>query len=106
MAVFTLSVPVLVEAAAPSSFRDLVGMLVTIMNSAITLLITGAIVAYFFGAVKHVLNNGESEDSWEMRKFLMIGLVVIFVMVSIWGILAILQNTIGWGSESSKTIQT
>ena len=97
-----LSAPAVVAAASPSTFKDLVDMLVTIMNAAVTLLITGAIVAYFIGAVQHIVNHADSEDSWETRKFLMMGLVVLFVMVSIWGILALLQNTVGLGSEGMK----
>lgn len=70
------------------------------MNWAVTLLITAGIVIYFWGAVKHILDHGGSEDSGEMRKFLMTGLLVLFVMVSIWGILSLLQNTLFQGSSS------
>lgn len=92
----------IVAAASPGNFRDLVDFLVSIMNAAITVLITSAIAMYFFGAVKHIVNHADSEDSWEMRKFLMMGVVVLFVMVSIWGILTLLQNTVGLGSENAR----
>lgn len=88
-----LILPYLTHAQNPKNFKELADQLATIMNWAVTLLITAGIVLYFWGAVKHIMDHGESEDSWEMRKFLMMGLVVLFVMLSIWGILEILGNS-------------
>jgi succinate dehydrogenase hydrophobic anchor subunit len=99
----TVMLPSLIEAASPANFRDLAGQLVTIMNATVSLLISAGIVIYFWGAVKHIFDHGYSEDSSEMRKFLLMGIVVIFVMVSIWGILAVLQNSLGWGSSQYQT---
>ncbi len=95
---WTLTLPYLSHAQNPRNFKELADQLATIMNWAVTLLITAGIVIYFWGAVKQVMDHGESEDSYEMRKFLFTGLIVIFVMVSIWGILALLQNTLFQGS--------
>ncbi len=97
---FVLMLPYLSHAQNPKTFKELADQLATIMNWGVTLLITAGIVIYFWGAVKHIMDRGESEDSWELRKFLFTGLIVIFVMVSIWGILSILQNTLFQGSSS------
>ncbi|MEK7499779.1 MAG: hypothetical protein AAB649_04200 [Patescibacteria group bacterium] len=95
-----LALPYLVHAQNPRTFKELADQLATIMNSGVTILITAGIVIYFWGAVRHIMENGESENSWEMRKFLFTGLIVIFVMVSIWGILSLLQNTLFQGSNN------
>ncbi len=91
--------PMVGFAATPRNFKELADVFATIMNWGVTLLITAAIVIYFWGAVIRIMEHGESEDSAEMRSFLMTGLLVIFVMVSIWGILALLQNTLFQGSS-------
>ncbi len=91
--------PLLVHAATPSNFKELVDEIVTIMNWTVSLIITAGIVVYFWGVVKHIYDHGYSEESWEMRRFLLMGLGVIFVMVSIWGILALLQNSLDLGSS-------
>lgn len=88
-----LAVPYLSYAQNPKNFKELADQLANIMNAAVIILITAGIAIYFFGAIKHILDHGESEDSWEMRKFLMMGMVVLFVMLSIWGILEILGNS-------------
>lgn len=95
-----LFTPHVLLAQTPKTFKELADQLANIMNWAVTILITAGIAIYFWGAVKHVLEHGQSEDAGEMRKFLLTGLLVIFVMVSIWGILALLQNTLFQGSSS------
>jgi len=80
--------------AAPRTFAELADYLGSIMNSAIGVLITAAIVFYFWGAVQHLLKMESGEGaSPEFRKFLLMGVVVLFVIVSVWGILEILRNT-------------
>lgn len=96
----TVLTPMLALAATPKNFKELADIFATMMNWTITLLITAGIVIYFWGAVMQIMNNAGSEDSSEMRKFLLTGLIVIFVMVSIWGILGLLQNTFFQGSSS------
>ena len=92
--------PFVTCAASPENFRDLVGFLVTIMNGAIGVLVVTATVIYFYGAARQLLKTSES-DSAEMRKFLLMGIAIIFVMVSVWGILELLQNTLGWHSSGA-----
>jgi hypothetical protein len=80
--------------AAPRTFAELAAYLGSIMNSAIGVLITAALVFYFWGAAQHLLKMERGEGaSPEFRKFLLMGVLVIFVMVSVWGILEILRNT-------------
>ena len=85
------SVPI-VTFAAPKTVMDLAKWLVTIMNMATAMLITLAIVIYFWGIVYNY--NSISKDPAKMRAFLVWGVVAVFVMVSIWGIVALIKNSI------------
>lgn len=90
--VLVLAVP-LAAFAALNTFRDLADYGVKIMNSVIgTLVITGLVI-YFFGLIEHLFKREQTEGS-QLRKFLLMGIVALFVMVSIWGILEILGNTL------------
>jgi heme/copper-type cytochrome/quinol oxidase subunit 4 len=106
ISIFLLATPFLADAAGPTNFRDFVSYIIRLMNIVVGLIVTLTLLIYFWGAVRHITNKEES-DSWEMRKFLMTGVIIIFVMVSIWGILEILQNTLksasgGTGSGQSQ----
>lgn len=78
--------------AAPRTFAELAYYVIDIMNYMASLLVIVAIVIYFAGAAQHLwkAKKGEATD---LRKFLLIGIGIIFVMVSIWGILRILETT-------------
>ena len=89
--VLALAVPVTASAAA-RNFLELSQVIVTILNTASTVAIAAAIAVYFYAIVLDFKNitSGESDSR---RKILFWGVIGLFVMVSIWGILRLLQNT-------------
>ena len=92
--------------AAPRTFLDLSGLIVTILNNATAVLIVAGIVVYFYGVSTNILSF--SDDGWEkVKSYFVWGIIVLFVMVSIWGILRLLQSTIfgGAGTPPSSGIQ-
>lgn len=81
-----------VALAAPRTWSELVGALVTIMNSGVAILVSLAIVFYFYGVTSNIL---KFENDPERRKaYFFWGLIALVVMVSVWGILRILENTL------------
>jgi hypothetical protein len=82
-----------VALAAPRTFGELANLLVLILNNATTVLIVLGIVLYFFGISTNILKFSE-EGGEKLKQFFFWGIIVIFVMVSIWGILRLLQNTL------------
>ena len=89
-----LATPTLVLAATPRTWEELVNRLVYILDFAIGTLVMLALVIYFFGILLNTRKSKEGGDTSQMRTFLLWGMIALFVMVSIWGILQILQATI------------
>ena len=89
-----LLTPTLALAAAPRTFADLANIIVSFLNSAAGLLILAGIVIYFGGIVRTLMKTRSGEDTAKLRTLLIWGIVAIFLMVSIWGILEVLQSTI------------
>lgn len=94
--------------AAVSTFLSLANFVVSILNRVTVMLILLAIVIFFYGAVVGLWKNTEKGHK-DMYKFLGWGVGVIFVMVSIWGIIKLLQSTLltgslGGSSSSSETV--
>lgn len=79
--------------AAPRTFGELANIIVLILNNATTVLIVLGIVVYFFGISTNILKFSE-EGGERLRQYFLWGILVLFVMVSIWGILRLLQNTL------------
>lgn len=96
-----LVLPAVAAAAGPNTLKELVGMLVDLLNKATGVLVAAALVAFLYGAAYNMLKAGE-RGSGALRQFLVWGVIILFVMVSIWGILRLLQETL-FGSNSAST---
>lgn len=88
-----LALPVVASAAAPTTLKELVGQIVEILNTATGVLVAAALVAFLYGAAYNMMKAGE-RGSGALRQFLVWGVIILFVMVSIWGILNLLQQTL------------
>ncbi len=64
-------------------------------NSVIPLLITVAIVIFIWGVVQFIGNADNEEKRKKGREFMVWGIVSLFLIVSVWGIVHILTNTFG-----------
>lgn len=90
LATATLVLPLL---ASAQTLSDTLIFMSTILNGVIGLFITLAIVVFFWGLIKYLWSMG-SEDAHEGLKIMFWGVVAIFVMVSIWGIIGLVQRSL------------
>ncbi len=69
----------------------------------LTLIIAAvALLAFFFGLAKFIFKVGGDEKAVDAGKTLMIwGLIALFVMVSVWGIIGFFQRELGLPGTSS-----
>ncbi len=103
--VFALAVLVLPAAAfaeAARTFQELAVDIVDILDATTAVLIVAGIVVYFYGVSTNILNFSE-DGAEKVRAYFFWGIIVLFVMVSIWGILRLLQNTLFGGSINNPT---
>lgn len=79
----------------PTTFAELLGGFMSIINTAIPVLIT-ITVAYFIWKLVDawILNGGDEARVEEGRRTAVIGVVVLVIMFSVWGIVAFLQKGI------------
>lgn len=59
------------------------------------LLISMAVIVFVIGVVKYIAGADEEAKRTEGRNFMIYGLVALFVMVSVWGLVGVLQGTFG-----------
>lgn len=97
-----LSLPNIVL-AAPRSFSELVqGFLLPILNTTVAVLVTAAIVVYFWGITKNM--KGDESSKEHLRVYFAWGILILFVMVSVGGILRLLQNTMFNAGNTSTSV--
>lgn len=72
------------------TFQTLVGNLIRLINSIIPLLVTLAIVLFFWGLINYIYRSGDKKGHSRGIEMLRWGLLAIFVLMSLWGILRLL----------------
>jgi len=83
------------------NIADVFALGICILRSAIVpLLITLAVVIFIWGIVKFISKADEPGEREEGRQFMMYGIVALFVLVSIWGLVGIIQGTFGVGTDT------
>ena len=65
----------------------------TLMNAIVPLLGALAVVGFIYGIIKFFLNPDNEEKRKEGKSFMLWGIITIFVMVSIWGLVGLFSNT-------------
>ncbi len=93
--------------ASAQTLLNTLALVSQFLNALVYLFITLAIVVFFYGLIKYLLGGGQEGKSDGLR-IMMMGVITIFVMVSIWGIIRLLQSTFRVTSTEPiipKTIQ-
>ena len=85
--------------ASARTFRELTYQLVSLLDMGTIALVSVAVVVFFIGVVRNLwgYDSGNAEKKRKLQETLFWGIIIIFVMVSIWGIIQILQITLSRG---------
>lgn len=75
------------------TFAELVTLLVDFIRSLVTILIGIGLVIFFWGIVMFIYKSGSSKAHTYGRDMIVWGLITMFVMVSVWGILRLAQTS-------------
>lgn len=76
-------------------FQELVSYAICLIsNSLIPLAFAIALVIFVYGVVKYIAKADDEEARKKGRNFMIWGLLAIFVMVSVWGFVKLIQNSI------------
>lgn len=100
--VLSLLVPV-AAFAQTLNFEQLntpISSLGNIINRIIPVIIGAAVLVFLWGVLRYVIAKEDPEERAKGRYFMVWGIVALFVMVSVWGLVRILQNTLGVSSNT------
>lgn len=96
--------PAVIYAQTSNSSKDL-GGLVALFRDIVTQLIPVAsmlaILFFFYGLAIYILHAGDAEQAKEGKSIMIWGILALFVMTSIYGIIGFLQRTTGTDEAAS-----
>jgi hypothetical protein len=92
-ATFLLFVPALVLAQQPTDVQDLIGITWTIVQTLTGLVVALSLLYFFWGLAQFILHTGGGKEQEEAKGKMFWGIIALFVMVSVWGLVRFLQNS-------------
>ncbi|MDE1924719.1 MAG: hypothetical protein KGH79_00875 [Patescibacteria group bacterium] len=96
-AALLFALPFVAFAQALQPVMVLVSAVGNILNMLIPVLIAAALVFFFYGLIKYIQHpeGGGDHGGGGGRSIMIAGLVSLFIMVSVWGIVNLAQNALG-----------
>ncbi len=91
------------ERNAFTKVQSLVDIFGQIVEALIPIAFGLAILAFFFGLAKYIFSAGDEDSKVDGKKIMIWGLVALFVMTSVFGIISLARNTLG--TTDNQTIQ-
>lgn len=75
------------------TFCSVIDFFLGLIGSSIPILISISVIVFVWGVFRYV--TAEGEDRQKSRDVIMYGIIGLFVMVSVWGLVALVYNTFG-----------
>lgn len=82
-----------------NTFKNVVNILIPAMFGL-------AIIYFFYGVAKYILNAGEQDKAKEGKSIMIYGVIAIAVMATLYGLVAFLAGAVGITPSSSVTLPT
>jgi hypothetical protein len=86
--------PALAFAQDLTEFENLVDAIGRIVQALTPIVVALALLYFFWGLAKYILASGDEVDKAKGRDIMIWGIVALFVMVSVWGIVEILGSAL------------
>ena len=75
-----------------------------LINNATPIVFALALLAFFWGLAIYIFNSGNDEKKAEGKNIMIWGIIALFIMVSVFGIIRILQETLQVKDNTSVKI--
>jgi heme/copper-type cytochrome/quinol oxidase subunit 4 len=99
---FSLLMPMM--ASAISNIDDIYQFILKMFQYATVIIIALAVIYFMLGVFQYISSGGNSEKRTEAVGTIVGGVVIIFVMISVWGLVAILTNTFGLSGNTTPQV--
>jgi hypothetical protein len=81
--------------AQDDSVGGLVPLIGNIINALVPIVVALALLYFFWGLARYILSAGDDGGKSEARMQMIWGIIALFVIVSVWGIVGLLGDTLG-----------
>ena len=87
---------------AQTTAFSILGVVSNFLKILIPVLITAALVYFIWGVISYVIAK-DADDKEKARSVVTRGILGLFIVVSVWGLIGIIQSTFGIGAGGALT---
>jgi len=102
LTVAALALPVVTFAQDLTNLKTLVGSIGDIVNLIIPILFAIALLGFFYGLVMYIFGAEQNKD--QAKKTMIWGVVALFVMASVWGLVRFLGEAVGVDQDAAPIV--
>lgn len=84
-----------IASAEVTDFKSLMQLFVDLLGSVMGVLYMVAFVTFFWGIALFILNTNDDKKRQEGKSWMFWSVIALFVMITIWGLIGLLVNTVG-----------
>ncbi len=95
--------PMVAFAAAITDVESLINVVGNLMNKIAPLIIGVAFLYFIWGVVKYVTAGADEEEQKAGRNMMIYGIIALFVMTSVWGLVSVLSGTFQLTNKEGPT---
>src|SRR3989338_5407848 len=89
-----------------SNIDTLVQAIGNIVELALPIVVGIALLVFFWGLVKFIFAQGNEESKADAKKIMLWGLIALFVMVAVWGLVQFIGTAFGIGQGDTVVVPT
>lgn len=84
----------------PTDFKSFIGIFTDLIALALPIVSGLALLAFLWGLSKFIFNvQGDAKAVAEGKNLMIWGVIALFIMVSVWGLVSFLSNEFGLGAD-------
>jgi hypothetical protein len=85
----------------PQTLQSLIASVQGIVNSLIPILFAVGVLVFFWGIVRYIFAAGNEGAKAEGKQVMIWGVIALFVMSAVWGLVTLIRQTLGVGDQST-----
>ncbi len=103
---FVVGVALLPALAFAQEATSILEKVQSILNLVVPIVMTLALLYFFWGLANYILGAGDEEKRKAGRDMMIWGVIALFVMASVWGLVEVLNNTFLGGRNFGPPIDS
>ena len=89
-----------------TNLQTLLNSIKTLVGIALPLVVGLALLGFFWGLMRFIFAAGDEEKRKEGRQIMIYGVIALFVMVAVWGLVGFIAGAFGITTGGSATVPT